>query len=94
MQFKLNDQVRWSSQSAGRTVEKTGTIIEIVAVGVVPTTFKPKKSAARPRNHESYVVRATTPNGQTSNYWPLVRYLRLRPLHEVAAQQVVEPLFP
>lgn len=94
MQFKLNDQVRWSSQSAGCTVEKVGTIIEVVAVGAVPTKFKPKNGSATPRNHESYVVRASKPNGRTLNYWPLVRYLRLRPLHEVAAQQVVEPLFP
>lgn len=75
MQFKLGDRVRWTSQSAGFSVEKIGEIIE-----VVPAKASPQTKLDRPgmgRDHESYVVRAKKPNGRSAKYWPKVKYLEL-----------------
>jgi hypothetical protein len=75
MQFKLGDRVRWTSQSAGFSVEKTGEIIEVVPPKTAPTTKLDRPGLSR--DHESYVVRARKPDGRSSKYWPKVKYLEL-----------------
>lgn len=74
MKFNLNDEVRWTSQSAGYTVEKTGTITEVVPANTPPGVklYKPGTT----RDHESYIVRARKPNGRIGTYWPRVKHLK------------------
>ena len=55
--FKIGDRVTWSSQAGGRTVTKTGEVVE-----VVPALERPKtkiKGMGFHRDHESYIVRAS-----------------------------------
>jgi len=75
--MKLGDQVYWESQAAGITQRKEGKIVEIVPAGRLPETKRTNVGA--PRDHESYVVRATKKSGKrvtSALYWPLVKYLR------------------
>ena len=80
--FKKNDKVRWESQAAGISREKQGVVVEVVDENAYPTTMG-KKNLGAPRNHESYVVRASVMNGseaqkrRTKLYWPKAKYLTL-----------------
>jgi len=74
MGFRIGDRVSWTSQAGGRSVLKQGAVYEIVASGAKPTGIK---RAGMPRDHESYVVKAskTTDRKRTARYWPLVHRL-------------------
>ena len=79
--FINGDVVQWESQSAGRVAEKHGTIVEVVPENSYPQSIKKRKGLGAPRNHESYVVRASVMNGseaqkkRTKLYWPRVKQL-------------------
>jgi len=80
IKFELGDRVTWSSQAAGVTRTKEGTVIE-----VVPPNRSPKLGSrdGMVRNHESYTVRAVAirnSNRRTKVYWPRVGHLE--PLNE------------
>ena len=76
-QYSIGHRVTWTSQAAGITKTKTGTV-----VAVVPTKGEPNDALAAagvrgrikhpgyPRDHVTYVVRA---GGRL--YWPRVEYL-------------------
>lgn len=70
--LKENDNVKWTSQSAGYPKEKRGHIVL-----VVPAGFRPRGSGlpgfypvGQARDHESYIVKVGR-----KHYWPLVKYL-------------------
>lgn len=76
--MKVGDEVWWESQSAGSRRTKVGTIVGVVPAGGRPTEFW-AVVGARPRDHESYVVRARyadQPGGRTRLYWPRKGLLR------------------
>ena len=79
--FNENDIVEWESQSAGRVGQKQGTIVEVVPENSYPQSIKGRDKLGMPRNHESYVVRASVMNGseaqkrRTKLYWPRVNHL-------------------
>jgi hypothetical protein len=82
MPFKTGDRVTWTSQANGRTVEKTGEVIEVVPAGKDPKTKI--HGAGLWRQHESYVVHAvkdTKSGKKTAIYWPIVSLLK--PAYEV-----------
>lgn len=81
----IGDAVEWTSQSAGVTKTKRGTII-----GIVPRGAPPPRQIKNPgacRDHESYVVRVEEASrlrpltGRTTirYYWPRVTALTVVP---------------
>jgi hypothetical protein len=77
--ISLGDTVKWSSQSAGYTKEKTGIVEEVVSAKGVPSRERfPQlyKSAGvgLPRDHVSYVVRVPGKTAKSAGtaYWPRV----------------------
>jgi hypothetical protein len=79
--MKVGDIVEWRSQAAAYTRTKRGEIIEVVRAHH-RSKFK-RKDRGRPRNHESYVVRAVVIDGSEAQktrkalYWPRVTQLTL-----------------
>lgn len=79
MSFQKGQTVKWTSQASGNTIEKHGTVAE-----VVPAFCKPNESFRKlysrgngvhkssARNHESYVVVV-----DRRAYWPRVSQLIL-----------------
>lgn len=59
-------------------VKKSGTVEHIIPRGRFPQEFGVKIDGGLPRNHESYIVKATTENAskkRTALYWPRVSLL-------------------
>lgn len=91
MQFKPGDKVKWASQSAGITKEKTGEIVLVIPKWSRPDCVfleedfpdcntTAMKNPGFSRDHESYIVRV--PSGTTAKdklYWPRVSKLGLVP---------------
>lgn len=78
MQFKVGDNVYWSSQAQGRTKEKVGHVFAVVPPLVDPQTLIPPemnklKLPGFPRKHESYLIRVKK---SINLYWPVVKNLR------------------
>lgn len=71
-QFNIGDAVTWTSQSAGRHVEKTGKVEEIVRAGTVPVGRSKFNDPGSARDHESYLVRVPG----RGLYWPRVSGLK------------------
>jgi hypothetical protein len=76
--FVKGAKVTWRSQSAGTWKEKTGQVVAVVPADGYPTEalkavgINGRAGDGRPRDHESYVVRA---RGRL--YWPRVSALVL-----------------
>lgn len=66
--MKVGDRVAWTSQSAGRSKAKRGTVVEIVLPGERPNI----KGVGWGRDHVSYLVREDS--GRL--YWPRVAHLK------------------
>lgn len=83
--FKVGDKVKWSSQAQGSWRTKTGTVVEVVSPGNLPTrerfvSLYTGAGCGSPRKHESYVVEVyANPEKKTgrSFYWPLANKLRI-----------------
>jgi hypothetical protein len=82
--FVKGQVVCWTSQSAGFTRTKEGPIVQVVASGKLPIDYGVKVGdSALPRDHVSYVVRASVLDGsvaqlgRTKLYWPRVKHLEL-----------------
>jgi hypothetical protein len=79
---KLNDFVRWGSQSQGSWKKKIGQIVQVVPAGeipdrkIAPDLFR-SSGIGLPRKHESYVVRVKTGKNSFRHYWPRVSGLSL-----------------
>ena len=75
--FKIGDRVHWTSQAAGIEQTKVGVVIAVVPPGV-PAALR---DAGGPREHESYIVKASILGGgnRERKYWPLVSKLELNP---------------
>lgn len=74
MNLKVDDKVRWRSQSHGTSSIKIGKILSIVPPGKRAVLYGYKTRGGwpgNPRNHESYVVLV----GRWT-YWPRVSQLR------------------
>jgi len=71
--FVVGDEVEWTSQAAGITRTKRGTVIEVVPAGQFPSR-KPGRNdlACLSRDHDSYVVSV---KGR-GTYWPRASQLR------------------
>ena len=83
MAFAQGQKVRWSSQSAGVTKVKEGTIEQVVPAGAYPDQKRFEQLYRGPgvglaRAHESYVVRVPGKTAKAAGklYWPLVRNLQ------------------
>lgn len=78
--FKLQEDVRWTSSSAGSTTTKVGFIEAVIAAGKVPTQSQRKEADAygAARDHASYLVRVPgkTPASKGKLYWPRVSLLQ------------------
>ena len=78
--FERGTEVEWSSQAAGITRTKRGLVVEVVPAGEKSMLMSPYP-VGLPRDHESYVIRASVVNGserqkrRTRLYWPKVKYL-------------------
>lgn len=83
--FRVDDEVRWTSQSAGIVKQKRGRVVEVVPAGTSCAAFP----LSRPRDHESYVVLAAGVDEGGSRrkrtYWPLRKLLMLAALALSAA---------
>jgi hypothetical protein len=80
VQFKVGDEVEWTSSSSGSTKTKIGKVEIVVESGKYPTPGQMKEADAYglSRNHESYMVRVP---GKTSAakgklYWPRASALK------------------
>jgi tRNA(Ile2) C34 agmatinyltransferase TiaS len=74
--FKDGELVKWSSQAAGCSKEKTGKIAQVVAAGQLPDRDRflhlyKSSGVGIARNHESYVVMVGM-----RPYWPRVTHLK------------------
>jgi hypothetical protein len=77
-QFALNDKVTWTSQAGGHTKKKTGTVVQVVPTGMLPSgQFSPRQPGSE-RRHESYVVHVPTASGRGKGqyYWPVRSLLK------------------
>lgn len=73
-QFKIGDEVEWSTQANGYTRTKRGEVVAVVEAFHVPLREHKIDRPGLSREHESYIVRV---RGQrTRNYWPRVSGLR------------------
>ena len=54
--MKLGDKVTWTSQSAGIVRTKIGIVVDVVPPHATPPKIK---NPGKPREHESYVIRAS-----------------------------------
>jgi hypothetical protein len=79
--LSLGDTVEWRSQAAGVTRTKRGQIVEVVPPSCRLTSRL--KNPGIPRDHTSYVVRASVLDGSDNQkrrralYWPRVNQLIL-----------------
>jgi hypothetical protein len=78
--FKVGDQVRWVSQSAGRETSKKGIVVAIVPPEARPEDYIPdgmRKNSAngygRSRPHTTYLIRVAGKGSMA--YWPRVHFL-------------------
>jgi len=76
MKLRLNDNVQWTQQIAGRAHTRNGVVVAVIAAGKQPdrVLFRPLFRGATTlptRDHESYVVLV----GDRTLYWPRVRLL-------------------
>jgi len=87
MNLQIGDYVTWTSQSAGTTKTKAGSVVAIVPVGANPDTviagdlwadhryrgfaYVWTGSYGLPRNHESYLIAVGR-----KLYWPRVSLLQ------------------
>ena len=71
-EFKIGDQVSWSSQANSSWTTKDGVVVEVVPVGGRPDTSRwpVLKGCGWGRNHVSYIVTV----GRKA-YWPIVSKL-------------------
>lgn len=84
-QFKLNDEVQWTSSSNAKTKQKRGVIVAVVPPRVslnVPWEYRRMFDGMYGRDHESYfvAVERVGRKGQrlvTLLYWPRVSALKL-----------------
>ncbi|PQV79353.1 hypothetical protein BS424_17360 [Cronobacter sakazakii] len=82
MNFKLNDEVKWSSSSNGVTKVKIGVIVEVIPAGVNVRRFELGRqldAPGLPRKEESYIVCVGPKPGSRAKpkyYWPRVNALR------------------
>jgi hypothetical protein len=84
--FSIRDAVKWTSSSNGTRTTKHGTIVAIVAAGVMPYGLPVTKNWHGPerlgygeltRVHESYLVAVGATEGCPGTlYWPRVGLLR------------------
>lgn len=76
--IEVGAMVVWTSQANGRALEKRGRVVDVVPAGARPDGIR---EPGLPRDHESYLVRATTVNARgrrrAGAYWPRVSALRL-----------------
>lgn len=70
--FKVGDQVFWTSQSAGSTTTKYGTVEAVLEPGEKPQG----NGFGNVRGHVSYAVRVRKA-GRSKLYWPLIKNLAL-----------------
>lgn len=70
--FKVGDRVEWTSQSAGCTRTKAGTVETVVPAGCIVPKLSCNPNPGACRDHESYLVRV---KGR-GLYWPRVKALR------------------
>jgi hypothetical protein len=88
MRFKVNDRVKWESQSGGYQTTKEGVVTAVVPAGITPHDMVanakaqgwnvgPLVGAGMMRNHESYLV-SVERDGKAKPvlYWPRVHWLR------------------
>jgi len=79
--FKVGDIVSWSSQAAGTTTTKVGTVVEVVPAGREPT--KMARAVGSTRKHVSYVVdvprfaKKSKQPLKPESYWPIVSLLSM-----------------
>jgi len=78
--FKLGDEVRWVSQSAGNETTKCGIVVAIVPPEARPEDYLPdgmRKNSAngygRSRPHASYLIKVAGKGSMA--YWPRVHFL-------------------
>ena len=84
--MKIGDHVKWRSQAAGSTTEKTGEIVVVVPPKKLPSDVMDaalKRLTRRydgwPRDHESYIVKVKvgkTDKARPVLYWPRVSGLQ------------------
>lgn len=84
MILQVGDKVKWTSQSAGYTKTKCGTVVFVLNPGQPVTAVLLSQLGLRsacnkkswygaPRNHETYLV--CLPNSKRA-YWPRVKHLQ------------------
>jgi hypothetical protein len=76
-QFKIGDEVEWSSQAQGSWTSKRGKVVEVVGAG----RFPHKTKSESPRREQSYVVdvEILLKRGgvKVVTYWPRTDALKL-----------------
>jgi hypothetical protein len=76
--FEVGDIVQWTSQAAGSSTTKQGTVVEVVAINTAPKHREQIKDCGRFRPTESYVVKVDRGEKvKPKFYWPLVSLLRM-----------------
>ena len=79
--IELGTTVKWTSQAGGITRTKKGHVVEVVPAQQRPKTKQ--KDLGSPRDHESYMVRASVIDGSEKQkkhsrvYWPTASRLRV-----------------
>lgn len=77
--FVLNDQVMWTSSSAGVRKTKHGRVEAIIPAGghLTPEQARQADAWGVARKHQSYLVRVPgkTPRAKGTLYWPRVQAL-------------------
>jgi hypothetical protein len=99
--FSLGDVVTWTSQAAGASLKKQGTVIEVVVPAHTPSSDLGHHAPGTPRDHESYVIEVQQqPRNERrprkpKRYWPIVSLLQkveltAPPLPRVEETQTME----
>lgn len=82
MEFKLGDEVSWSSQAGGFEKVKIGVVVDVISAGesILKSKFRRELDASTlPRKEESYVVCVGAKPGSRAKpkyYWPRVSELK------------------
>jgi hypothetical protein len=72
-EFKIGDEVEWTSQSAGTKTTKRGKVVHVLPAGKGPGKISKNSNPGAARDHVSYLVRV---KGK-GLYWPKASYLKL-----------------
>lgn len=81
--FEVGDRVKWRSGAAGKMLNKTGEVVEVVEANQAPTH---KEISGALRKAKSYVVKVDQgPTRKALLYWPRAELLKLAGAEETTA---------